>query len=147
MSVATNHIAEIAVPGQAQITVRAAHGEVELGQEYDGEWHGIYLQPERVLRMIRAMLLTIGMDDVKLYRGGDGPIALCEDVDWPADQFARAFDASEASHEADTPKDRTAAGRQRPHRSKKRDNDRDTNRDGDRDNVTGQKQLRLIAAE
>jgi hypothetical protein len=142
----TNHVAEIAVPGQAEIIIRAARGEVELGQQYDGEWHGIYVQPQHVLRLIRAMLLMIGMDDVKLYRGGDGQFALCEDVDWPDNQFARDFDASKASHEADPPKDRTATERQRRHRSKKRDIDRDTNRDGDRDSVTGQEQLRLVAA-
>jgi hypothetical protein len=147
MSGVTNQVAETAVPGQAQITIRAAHGEVELGQEYDGEWHGIYVQPEHVLRLVRAMLVMVGMEDVKLYRGGDGQFALCEDVDWPDDQFARDFDASEASHEADPPKDRTAAERQRRHRSKKRDNDRDKNRDGDRDGVAGQEQLRLVAAE
>jgi hypothetical protein len=141
----TNHVAEIAVPGQAQITIRAARGEVELGQEYDGEWHGIYVQPEHVLRLVQAMLVMIGMGDVKLYRGGDGPFALCEDVDWPDDPCARDFTASEAAHEADPPKDRMAAERQRRHRSKKRDNDRDANRDGD--SVTGQEQLRLVAAE
>jgi hypothetical protein len=140
MSGVTNHVAQTAVPGQAQITIRAARGEVELGQEYNGEWHGIYVQPEHVLRLIRGLLRLIGMDDVKLYRGGDGQFALCEDVDWPDDPFARDFDASEA----DPPKDRTAAERQRRHRSKKRDNDRDTNRDGD--SVTGQEQLRLVAA-
>jgi hypothetical protein len=138
MSGVTNHVAETAVPGQAQITIRAAHGEVE--------WHGIYVQPEHVLRLIRAMLLMIGMDDVKLYRGGDGPFALCEDVNWTDDLLAGDL-ASGVAHEAEAPKDRTAAERQRRHRSKKRDYERDTNRDGDRDSVTGQEQLRLVAAE
>jgi hypothetical protein len=147
MTGVTNHVAQTAVPGQAQITIRAAHGEVELGQEYDGEWHGIYVHPEHVLTLIRAMLRMIGMEDVKLYRGGDGQFALCEDVDWPDDQFAPDFDASEASHEADPTKDRTAAERQRRYRAKKRDKDRDTNGDGDRDGVTGQEQLRLVAAK
>jgi hypothetical protein len=49
----TNHVAEVAVPGQLQITVSAAQGELELGQEYDGEWHGIYAQPDNVLTLIR----------------------------------------------------------------------------------------------
>jgi hypothetical protein len=47
-----------------------------------------YLQPEHVLRLIRAMLLTIGMDDVK-YRGGDGPFA-CVRMSVSDDQFTRA---------------------------------------------------------
>jgi hypothetical protein len=40
----TNHLAEVALPGQLQITVRASQGEIEIGQEYDGEWHSIYVQ-------------------------------------------------------------------------------------------------------
>jgi hypothetical protein len=68
----TNHVAEVAVPGQRQIIIRASHGELELGQEYDGEWHGIYVQPNNVLTLIRAMLRMIGMEDVHLYEQKPG---------------------------------------------------------------------------
>jgi hypothetical protein len=78
----TNHFAETAVPGQAEITVRAARGQLEIGQEYDGEWHGIYVNPEHVLTLIHAMLRMIGMDDVYLYRQKPGS-GLCQDVAWP----------------------------------------------------------------
>jgi hypothetical protein len=134
----TNHVAEVAVPGQLQITVRASQGEIEIGQEYDGEWHGIYVQPDNVLALIRSMLSMIGMEDVHLYEQKPG--GLCYDVDWPEGPFWQEREAESK------PKDRTAAERQRRRRAKQRDageNDRDMNRD----NVTVQEPLRLVAAE
>src|SRR5688572_28930653 len=131
----TNHVAEVAVPGQLQITVRASQGEMEIGQEYDGEWHGIYVQPDNVMALIRCMLRMIGMEDVRLYEqnpGGD-----CTDVDWPNEPFGQERNADSK------PKDRTAAQRQRRRREKLRDTQTDTvteHRDG-------QEPLRLVAAE
>jgi hypothetical protein len=148
MTGVTNHVAQIAVPGQAQITIRAARGEVELGQEYDGEWHGIYVQPEHVLTLIRTMLRMIGMDDVYLYRQSPG--GLCHDVEWPegvqptagdlVDDAHGLCDERQADEVEDRPaKDRTAAERMRRYRNKKRDADRNT--------VTDEPELRLVAAE
>ena len=99
----TNHVAEVAVPGQLQITVRASHGELELCQVYDGEWRGIYVQPNNVLTLIRAMLRMIS-SDVHLYEQEPG--GLCYDVDWADGLFGQE---REAKHKA---KDRTAADRQ-----------------------------------
>lgn len=59
----TTHVAEVAVPAQAQVTVRCSHGELEIGQEYDHEHHAIYVHPENVLRLVRAMLCMIGLED------------------------------------------------------------------------------------
>jgi hypothetical protein len=70
----TNHVAEVAVAGQLQITVRASQGELEIGQEYDGEWHGIYVQPDNVLTLIqpkdrrRAKLRDGGGNDRDMNR-------------------------------------------------------------------------------
>jgi hypothetical protein len=130
----TTHIAEVAVPGQLQITVRASNGELELGQEYDGEWHGIYVQPNNVLTLIRSMLRMIGMEDVHLYEQKPG--GLCTDVDWPDGAIRQERRADLG------PKDRTAAERQRRRRAKQRDG-----RDMDRDSVTVQEPLRLVATE
>lgn len=145
MSGTTNHVAEIAVPGQAQITIRCAHGQIELGQEYDGEWHGIYVNPEHVLRLIRAIFVKVGMEDVQLHRVTfDGPYGSAgEDIDWPdeaqtpreaemmaarpdIDWKAAMDDLPADIAEGDKPKDRTAAERQRRRRAKQRDAKRDT---------------------
>jgi hypothetical protein len=77
----TNHVAEVAVPCQQQITVRLARGEIELGQDYDHEWHAIHVQPGNVLTLVRSMLRMIGLDDVYLHQQKPG--GLCTDVDWP----------------------------------------------------------------
>jgi hypothetical protein len=61
----TNQTAEVALPGQAQITIRTAHGEVELSQERVGEWHAIYVRTEHVLTLICAMLRVIGEEDAE----------------------------------------------------------------------------------
>jgi hypothetical protein len=139
----TNHVAEIAVPGQLQITVRAAHGELEIAQEYDGEWHGIYVHPENILRLIGAMLRTAGMDDVELIRckGGSPHFATYEDVELPDPVPVDAEQQNESA-----PKDRTAAERQRRHRQRHRNGqERDANRD-ERD-TDRELPLRLPAAE
>jgi hypothetical protein len=129
-----NHYAEVAVPGQLQITVRAAHGELELGQEYDGEWHGIYIRPENVLMLIRAMLRMIGEDNLYLYRQKPG--GLCHDLEWPEglpidDQVEVVERVSDRKSNVGT-----AAERQRKRRAKKRDGKRGTERDIGRDSVT-----------
>jgi hypothetical protein len=134
----TNHVAEVAVPGQLQITVRAAQGQLEIGQEYDGERHGIYVQPDNVLALIRSMLRMIGMEDVRLYEQNPG--GACTDVDWPNEPFRQERDAEPK------PKDRTAAERQRRRRAKLRDGG-DNDRDMNRDDLTVQEPLRLVAAE
>lgn len=82
----TNHVAEVAVPGQQQITVRLAHGELELGQEYDHEWHAIYVQPDNVLRLIRSLLVMVGLEDAHLYEQRPG--GCCYDIDWPEGPFS-----------------------------------------------------------
>ena len=113
MSTTTNHVAEVAVAGQLQITVRADRGELELAQEYDGEHHAIYVQPVNVLTLIRAMLCMVGMEDVYLYEQKAG--ALCHDVDWP--------DGNEFEDVAETeekPAPLTNAERQRLYRERHR---------------------------
>ena len=130
----TNHVAEVAVPGHLQITVRASQGEIEIGQEYDGEWHGIYVQPDNERALIRFMLRMIGMEDVRLYEQKPG--GLCTDIHWPDGPFRAAEIIA-------GPKDKTAAERQRRRRAKLRDTQTDTvteHRDG-------QEPLRLVAAE
>lgn len=143
----TNHVAEVAVPGQSQITVRLADGEIEFGQEYDHEWHAIYVQPDNVLRLVRSLLVMVGLEDACLYerRGG-----LCHDVDWPEVSVqpagANACSLGDGQSEVGRPKDRTAAERQRRHRAKLRDS-RDADRDSNRGTVTEEPELRLVAAE
>jgi hypothetical protein len=129
MSDVTTPNAEVAVSRQFQIIVRTSHGELELGQEYDGEWHGIYAHPDNVLRLAGAILRTAGMDDLYLYR--QKPSGLCNDVDWP-DGASANEDVNEFEVDLTTakPKDPTAAERQRRRRAKKRDS-----RDVDRDSV------------
>lgn len=83
----TTHVAEVAVPGQSQVTVRLSHGEIELGQEYDHEHHAIYVQPDNVLRLVRAMLVMVGLEDAYLYTQRPG--GLCNDLDWPEGPFSR----------------------------------------------------------
>ncbi len=146
-AVGTNHFGEVAVPGQSQITVRLAHGEIELGQEYDHEWHAIYVQPDNALRLVRSLLVMVGLEDAYLYeqRGG-----LCHDVDWPEVSVqpagANACRLGDDRSEVGKPKDRTAAERQRRHRAKLRDS-RDADRDSSRGTVTEEPELRLVAAE
>jgi hypothetical protein len=125
------------------------HRKIELGQQYDGEWHGIYGHPDNVLKLVHAVLRMAGMGDLQLYRevGGSGHMSACEDVEWPEQsrEFGEISEASERKL-----KDRTAAERQRRRRVRLRDergsDERDSNRDIDRGTTTEEPELKLVAA-
>ena len=88
---------------------------------------------ENALAVVRAILVAVGMNDLKLYRecGMGG-----EDIDWPEEPFARREAADESK-----PKDSTAAERQRRRRQKLRNM---VTRDN-RDSIKEVPELRLAA--
>ena len=103
-----------------EVMIRAAHGQIELSQGgYDDEYHAIYIRPENALRLIRALLNVVGMDDVHLHRQDEG---VCYNVDGSNDRATEHHDEPVGNQptSSERPKDRTAANRQRRYRERKR---------------------------
>ena len=113
-------VAYTVVPKESEVMIRAAHGQIELSLGgYDDEYHAIYIRPENALRLIRALLGVVGMDDVHLHQQDGG---VCYDAERPNDRATEHHDESGGNQPAasERPKDRTAAERQRRYRERKR---------------------------
>jgi hypothetical protein len=118
----TNHVAEIAVPAQDRITVRLNNGEIEIGQECQGVDNFVFIQPENLLKLVRAMFVLAGEHDLYLFR--EAPGGGCCDVDWPDGPFSPAQANRALAHEltetGQRPKDATAAERMKRYRARKK---------------------------
>lgn len=147
----------VAVQTQPALAVYSNNfGQVVIRREAAWDEHEdvfVHIVRDNVLTIIGAMLEAAEMTDVRLYRQNgmtchdiDLPtraermMAARPDIDW--DQANQDFDALE---EAEGPKDRTAAERQRRHRANKKLRDSVTENVTDRDRE--EPELRLVAAE
>jgi len=148
----------IAVREQPALAIYSnRYGQVVIRRERNWDEEDdcfIQISTENVLTIVAAILRAADMVDIKLYRQNG---MACYDVDLPALPIrpaVAAINELEAervatchhSEDPSSPKDPTAAERQRRRRRKQRD----TNRDSDRDTVTPERdapQLRLVAAE
>ena len=139
MSDVTWPVAYTAVPEQSEVLIRAAHGDIELSQEYDGEYHAIYICPENALKLIRAVLRVLTLEDVRLHKVDGG---VCYEVHWPGDRVAEVGGTEPTA--SGKPKDRTAAERQRRYRDRKRNGSDVTE---PQNTVTDEPEPRLIDTE